>query len=672
MKRVPFYFLLFLSLILAVAQAIFTLTGVVDLRGMLVSHTLLVSCFVFVQTSTKGQKSKWIRPFFYFLAATSIVINIWYMVNLQYILTRLPQVVQLTYLEAALGVTVVAIVLVGTWLTVGLAMVVLAAFFLFYAIVLGPFMPGLFATRAIPISELIEYLFFSDSGIFGTPIYVSAVYVYMFMIFGAFLKASGSGKLFTNLALAATGKSTGGAAKSAVIASGLFGTISGSAVANAALVGTLTIPLMVKGGYKPKTAAAIEAVASTGGQLMPPIMGAAAFLMAYILGVSYWAIAVAAVLPSMIYYGLLFISVDLYARRYKISERIEVPPFKQVLSEIFLIIPLLVIIEAIVVQYDVPFAAYLAFLSCIGVWLIRGFKSKRNIMSMILFALLSIGMIARIDILLITGLVAIIVAGGNLYSKSMTRKEVFEAFIDTTSSMGTVAMACACAGIIIGVLTITGLSLRLTAIMTSASGSNIVVLLLLTAVAAYILGMGMPTTAVYITVAVVLTPALIVLHVPPLVAHFFAFYTAMLCMITPPVALATYTTAGIAGENPTAVGFEAMKLGFLLFVLPFLFVSAPALLLIGTPIAIALTFANTFLALFPMAMGFVGYSLRPLGRMARFLYLASAALILYPELFTSLAGIALFAILLFQDLRRRRRLKDAVVKAVQPIRSNPT
>jgi len=641
-----------LSLFLAVAQVLSTITGLFDLRALLVSHTMLILSVTVLDIARTKRKS--LKVGLSLSALLPLIILVWYLVNLERILTRMPMVNPISSFELSLGLIAIGMILFGALISTGWPLVVLTSFFLLYASFLGPYMPDILASRTIPLAELIDYVFMCDGGIFGTPIYVSAIYVYLFILFGAFLTVSGGGKIFTDLAFLTFGKSVGGPAKASVISSALFGTVSGSAVANVVMTGTFTIPLMKKAGYRPSMAGAVETVASTGGQLMPPVMGAAAFLMAYILGISYWSVALAAMLPAILYYAMLFLCVDLEARKYQIGKTIEIPKFREVLASIYLLLPFFVIIEALALFYDVPSAAYMAFLSILSIWCLQGLKKIKEAVSVLVFIFFLIALYLRIDLLVVTipVVLAFIVIG--LFSRYIKIVDVLESFLETTKSMGAVAMSCASAGLIVGVLMLTGLSLRFTGILTSLAGGNFFVLLILVSISAYILGMGMPTTAVYITVAIILTPALIQLGTPPLVAHMFAFYTAMLSMITPPIALAAYAAAGIADEDPMKVGFTAMRLGFPLFFLPFIFVFKPALLLIGTPIDIVLIFINVFISLFPLAIGFIGYSIRPIPPLERIIYIVSGFLILLPEIYSSLIGGATFTALLLLDRARSK------------------
>lgn len=640
MKIIPLP--LFISIILCLIQLFYIVIGF-DLRALLVGHLFLILSLIFLNFKKK---------FTLIFAALPIIILAWYLSNLEYILTRLPFVKPISDIELLFGLITIGLVMLGTWTTVGWPMTILTIFFLLYALFLGPFMPSILTSRAIPIREFIDYIFLGDGGIFGTPLYVSANFVYIFILFGSFLKNSGAAQVFNDIALTLSHKSWGGPAKASVIASSLFGTVSGSAVANVVMTGTWTIPLMMKTGYKPAMAAAVETVASTGGQIMPPIMGAAAFLMAYLLGMSYWSVAIAAALPAILYYAMVFTIVDLEARKYKIGRGLEVRNVREVLFSLYLLLPLILIITAIALFYDVPSAAYLASLLTLLIWSLLRFTSDgiRILASIFSYIFFVFTMYIKLDILMITIFTLVVMGICSLLSFNKKKfYEIADSISEAAQSILSIAMACASAGLIVGSLTLTGLSLKFTSILLHLSGGNIVVLLILTAIASYILGMGMPTTAVYITVVILLTSALITSGIPPLVAHMFAFYTAMLSMITPPVALAAFAAAGIAKEDPFKVGLQSIKLGFLLFILPFLFVYKPALLLIGSWLDILLSFFNTLISIFPISIAFVGYSFKTINIIYRALYMISGILILIPEIYTSILGLSLFIFLLIKD-----------------------
>jgi len=669
-KNISLYISYFISLILGAVQLLFVTTRLVELKALLVAHVFLILALAFLISSDKYKERKSVFHLFIIFSVFSIVILGWYLKNLEFIITRLPFVTRLSHIELIMGIFAISLIIIGSWFYVGWPMTLLVLFFLAYALFLGPYLPGLLKTRAVSIEEFIDYTFLGDGGIFGSPVYVSAVYVYLFVLMGVFSGYCGAQKIFNDAALAVTWRSYGGAAKASVIAGALIGTITGSAVAATVAVGSFIAPLIIESGFDKVKAGALLACVGTGSQLMPPIMGAAAFLMAYLLGISYWRVAIHAALPAILYYALIFIQTDLEARRRGIRGLMTaIPKWRSVVESLYLLLPLAVIFSAIALFYDVAYAGYLSFITSLFTWTLRDFMIQnifKWIISSIYLVLIILAMHLRIDIALVTAMVVfciliLILLRILLKSKinpngvTISISSILEGFYKASKDMISVAVACAAAGIIIGSLTITGLNLKLSTLLMQWSGGNLTLLLLLTMGVAYVLGMGMPTSAVYVTVAATLTPALIMAGLHPVVAHIFSFYAAMLSMITPPVALASFAAAGIVKENPFKVGLGAMKFGLMLLVLPFIFAYKPALLAIGTPLEIMATFINTLISFFPLSIAFIGYSNRALGYAERLLYLLSAALILIPEVYTSIVGLAIFLLLLMYDKRLSKK-----------------
>ncbi len=402
------------------------------------------------------------------------------------------------------------------------------------------YFPGPFAHGGLTFEEVFAGLYTTLEGIFGVALGVSSTYIVAFVIFGAFLGQSGGSEFFFNLAQSLFGTVRGGPGKVSVMSSSLFGTVSGSAVANVMVDGWLTIPMMKKVGFKAHVAGAIEAVASTGGQIMPPVMGAAAFIMAEILGVPYYKVALAAAIPALLYYFCLFIVIDLEAAKLGISglKRADLPKFKDVmLSEGHLLIPLFILIVMLIVFLYSPMKASLY--TIIAILLVSYLKPKSR----------------------------------------MTPRKIFAALREGGINTISVASACACAGIIVGMFSLSGLGHKLSYILVQISGGSLFLLLFLTAVCNVILGMGMPTTAVYIILATLAAPALVKLGISPMAAHLFVFYFGCLSHITPPVALAAYAGASLAGAPPMKTGFAAWRIGLVGFIVPFMFVYGPALIL---------------------------------------------------------------------------------------------
>ncbi|MFC6658559.1 TRAP transporter permease [Roseibium salinum] len=407
------------------------------------------------------------------------------------------------------------------------------------------------------------------------PLAVGTIIVLLFVFFGRLLFAAGGGSFFTDLAMAATGNTRGGSAKISVVGSALFGSISGSAVSNVVTTGVVTIPLMERGGYTKKDAGAIEAVASTGGQLTPPIMGAAAFLMAEFLDISYMIVAAAALLPAMLYYLGVFVQVDLIAGRDRIQAADEVGmTTRQVLAEGWHFgLPFAVLLGALFWwRLDPEDSALLASIAIVLVGFLRGYRGQR-----------------------------------------LTLKTFGRVFIDTGIGMVDLILVVAAAGFVIGILNVTGLGFALTLVLVDTVGSNVVLLLLISAVICVILGMGMPTSGVYVLLAALVAPSLVEAGIQPIAAHLFILYFGMMSMITPPVALAAFAAATITKADPLATGLAAMRVGWAAFILPFVFVASPALLLDGTPVEIALTTVLTAVGITAVTAGIVGFWSRDLG-----------------------------------------------------------
>ena len=486
---------------------------------------------------------------------------------------------------------------------VGWPIVLVALVFVLYAR-FGKYLPGFFAHRGFTWTRIINHMYLTTEGILGSPIGVSSTFVFMFILFGAFLNKTGLGKFFIDLALAAAGHQAGGPAKVAVISSGFFGTISGSSVANTVTTGTFTIPLMKSIGYEGHFAGAVEAASSTGGQLMPPIMGAAAFIMSDFIGVPYITIAIAAVLPALLYYMAVFIMIHMEAKRLGLKglPREQLPNTKKIFMEGgHLLIPLFVIIYMLIKGYTPLKAAFYSILITVAVAMMR--KNTRLKLS-----------------------------------------DIVDAFDEGARSSLGVAAACACAGLVIGSVTLTGIGLKLANGIVSLAGGHLFFTLVLTMVTSILLGMGLPTTAKYIVLASMAAPAIQKFGVPVLAAHMFIFYYGIIADLTPPVALAAYAGAGIAGAEPMKTGFTALRLAVAGFLIPYFFAYNPELLMINA------SFANTTVPALTAIGGTVllslaaaGYWLRNLHMYERAILLAGALLLIQPGWMTDVAGVAIGA-----------------------------
>ncbi|MGI9380403.1 MAG: TRAP transporter permease [Methyloligellaceae bacterium] len=513
---------------------------------------------------------------------------------------------ELTELEFYLGLVATLIVLEATRRSIGWPIVILAIIFLLYAYY-GSYMPGLAAHRGYSVERIISQLYLGGSGIFGTPLGVSATFVILIVLFGAVLERSGAGKVLMDVATALTGRSRGGPAKASVVGSSLMGMISGTAVANVLTTGTISIPLMKRNGYRSEVSGAVEAVASTGGQLMPPVMGAAAFLMADLTGISYFEIARAAILPAVVYYVVLFAVVHLEAVKSGIDILAldELPSLRETLLHGgHLLLSLPVFVYMLFDGYSVMYSSFWAF-----------------------FAAVCLSYVRRITWL--------------------TPEKLIKAAVSGAEAIIPVATACACAGIIIGVITLTGLGLKFSSLVVTLSGGNLFAALLLTMIASLILGMGLPTAAAYILVATLVAPALVQMGVNLLAAHLFVFYSAMLSSITPPVALAAYAAAGLAKANPFSIAKHACQFGIAAFIVPFFFAYSPAILGINVSyVAIIQAGITSIIGGLCLAIVVQGWALRSINFIERFGFLITAGLVLAPDWKTDVIGLLIGSLLI--------------------------
>jgi TRAP transporter 4TM/12TM fusion protein len=484
------------------------------------------------------------------------------------------------------GAVVVIGVMEGVRRRAGWMLFGIVAVFLVYAL-LADRVPGRLIGRELSPQRLVDYVGFDSSAVFSTPLAVGTITVLLFVFFGQLLFAAGGGAFFTDLAMAATGRTRGGSAKIAVAGSAMFGSISGSAVSNVATTGVITIPLMRRGGHSKEDAGAIEAVASTGGQLTPPIMGAAAFLMAEFLDMPYAAVAGAALLPAIIYYFGTFLQVDLMAARDGIAapDDADLTVRKVMAKGWHFLAPFAVLLYALFgMRMDPEDSALLASVAIVAAGFLRGYDGTR----------LTVAKLGRV-------------------------------FVETGTSMVDLILVVAAAGFVIGVLNVTGLGFALTLVLVDAVGASLILLLLVSALVCIVLGMGMPTTGVYVLLASLVAPSLVEAGVTPIAAHLFILYFGMMSMITPPVALAAFAAAAISKAGPFATGMAAMRIGWAAFILPFAFVANPGLLMQGSPVAIATAAGLTMLGVAGVTAGITGYWARRLGFGLRVLFVGLGA-----------------------------------------------
>jgi len=516
-----------------------------------------------------------------------------------------------------MGTILCLVLFEATRRTLGWPLAIIGIVFFLYA-VLGDILPGMLNHQGNVYERVIASLYATTIGIFGIPLSVCATFIILFVIFGAFLNVSGADKSFMNLALSLAGKSTGGVAKVAVISSGMMGMISGSTVANVATTGAVTIPMMKRRGYPAYIAGAIEAVASTGGQFTPPIMGAAAFIIAEFIGVSYIKVAFAAAIPAGIYYVLLFFAIHFISLRMGLLglPRDELPPFRKAFFEsIHLTFPISVLVILMAMHYTPMYAALWSIFALLSTCMLRK-KTRLDLRKLLL---------------------------------GLERGAV---------TMAPISTACATAGLVVGVLAMTGLGMKFSYLLISMSGNNLFIALFLTMLASLLLGMGLPTAASYLILAAIGAPALVQMGAPKMGAHLFIFYFAIISNITPPVCLASYTAAGLAGAKPQKTAFEAVRISIVLYVIPYIFVYQPAIILQAPALDILIAVPTYILGVIAAAATMQNHLIVRNKMYERAMILLACIGLLYPSRILSLFGLAIFVTVLMLQNRRKPLTKS--------------
>ena len=507
----------------------------------------------------------------------------------------------------------------------GNPLVIITLVFVAYAF-LGKYIPGFLNQPGMTLKKFTSLVYLTTDGIFGSPLYASASYVVLFVLLGAIMSVSGIGDYMTNLATSLFGHMRGGPAKVAVVASGFFGSISGSPTANVIGTGTFTIPMMKKNGFEPEFAAAVEATASTGGAIMPPIMGSTAFIMAEMLGIPYTAVAKAALIPAILYFLAVLFGVDIYAAKHGLKgiPRSQLPKVRSMLKQIYMLAPLI----------------FLIF--CMAVFNMTIVRSG-----------------------LLTIIVTLVLVEINPKTR-MTKEQWLQIPVQTVKSAVSVGIACAMAGIISGVIMGSGLGYRISSILTSVAGTSMLLLLVLTMVVSLIMGMGVPTTAAYLVLASLVAPTMIQLGIPPLAAHMFIFYFGCISSITPPVALAAYAGAGLAGCDPNKTGYKAFRLSFCSCLMPYLFVYNPVLLMEGGVLDILWSLVTALIGAYLLASGFEGFFFRwSLKWFERPLMILGAVMLIVPGMVTDLVGIAIIVVEFVTEFMFKRSEKFVPVTVSQ-------
>lgn len=588
--------------VIAVAMCVFHLytavNGIFPTSIQRSVHLGFVMMLVFLVKPLKRRNMRW---FDYICAIVGGYSAFYVALNYDRFTTRIQLVSPITTLDTICCIVLIVLLLEGTRRATGIALPIIVCVFIAYCFA-GPYLPGVLYHKPVSMFKFVEYMYMGYEGIFGSALGSSSTFLFLFILFGAFLEDVGTGEYFIHLANRLVGWSRGGPAKAAVVSSAIFGSISGSAVANVYGTGIMTIPLMKKLDYEPTFAGATEAVASTGGQILPPVMGAAAFVMAEFLGVTYLDIIKAAAIPGIMYYVALMFMVHLRA------VKLDLKPMKEgfatneyMLKNCYLMIPLIVLIAILCMGYTAFKAVYFSILTILVI---------------------------------------------SILSRRLTFQKLLTIMVDGAKSAITIALACAASGIIVGVLTTTGLGVAFTSIVLHLSHGLLPLALLLTALACVILGMGVPTTAAYVIVSALCAPILTKMGVEAIAAHMFVFYFAVISAITPPVALAAYAGAHIAGADMMKTGVQATKLGISAFLMPFMFCYSPALLMQGTVTEVLSSVITCTIGSFCLAMFCEGYLFKKIHPVFRVLCFAAALLLIDQSLLTDIAGFALVAIII--------------------------
>lgn len=622
-KHIVFFGLLAFSLFQLYTAVFGQYTAYIQ-RSIHLGFALSLIFLLFPARKRKGERHK--VPFYdYILSLMAVGVGLYWPIMYNDLVFRVGRV---TEIDLAVGIVAVLLTLEATRRAVGLPITIIASLFLAYAF-FGPYFPGFLRHRGQDLDSVVQLMFYTTDGVLGTPLAVSATFIFTFLLFGAFLVKTGVGQYFNDLAVSFAGHLTGGPAKVAIFSSALQGTISGSSVSNVVTSGSYTIPMMKKLGYKKEFAGAVEAAASTGGQIMPPIMGAAAFLMVeFIGGVTYWEIAKAAAIPAVLYFTGVWIMTHFEAKRLGLKglEKDQLPDRKEVVKKLYLLLPIVAIVVLLFIGVPTMHAALYGIL------------------------------------------LTVVVSAFNKETR-LGFKDIIEALVDGARTALTVAAATAAAGIIVGVVVKTGLGLGLANGLVSASGGSILLTLFFTMLASIVLGMGSPTTANYVITSTIAAPAIIALlmigepvgaAVPVVIAvsaHLFVFYFGIIADITPPVALAAFAASGISGGEPIRTGFIASKLAAAAFIIPYMFVLSPSLLMMDTTLPeLAWVLLTAFTGMIAIGAGLIGFWYTKLNWITRIVVFAAGLALMYPEGIYSIIGGVVFLILFaFQWIAREKK-----------------
>ncbi|MCQ2610914.1 MAG: TRAP transporter permease [Treponema sp.] len=618
------YVTVIISCLFCIFQLYATLSGTVTAQILRATHLAFIQLLAFLLFPASKKMRKDTLPWYdVVLGLIGAACWMYIVINFQQLVTRTGDYL---FMDILVGVVGIIILFESCRRIVGIPIAIIAAVFIIYGLV-GPYMPGFLNHRGYKPARIVTHLFYNTEGIMGTPIGACSTFIFLFLLFGALLEKTGIGQFFIDACNAIAGGASGGPAKVAVLSSALLGTVSGSSVSNTVGSGSFTIPMMKKLGYKPAFAGAVEAAASTGGQLMPPIMGAAAFLMAESLGMPYLTIVKAAIIPALLYFTGIFMTVHLEAKKLGLKglPKDQLPKFWPLfIRKGYMILPLVVIIVFLCMGRTAVYAALMGIISCLVIGVVTSFVD------------LACGRKPTFGV-----------------------KDIVEIMCTTARNTISVGIACAMAGIIIGIVTLTGIGLKFAAGLISISHGVAFITLLLTMLASIVLGMGAPTTANYLITSTITAGAIIGLGYQPLAAHMFAFYFGIIADITPPVALAAIAGAAIAKSRPIETALNATKLAIGAFIIPYIFVFSPQILMIETTVPALLWITFTALVgMFSLSASLEGWVVGKVQWPFRILFAGAGLLCIVPETKTDFIGLALMIVLVSVNVLLSRNAKN--------------
>ncbi|MBN2827577.1 MAG: TRAP transporter permease [Tissierellales bacterium] len=614
-KKLNKWMIIIFSVILGCFQLYTSFNGILEpLIQRSIHLSLILSIAFLIYPVNKNGKIGWDGIV---LSIIALIFIGYIAYNYNYIISKMGTSSQI---DIFFGIISILLLIEATRRSNGLPLVILTIIFIAYAF-LGRYMPDMIAHKGYNLNEMIYYIFLSTEGIFGTALGVSSIYIYLFIMFGAVLQKTGLGEFFNDISLSLLGQFSGGPAKVAVVASGLMGTINGSAVANVATTGAFTIPMMKNVGYSSVFAAAVEATSSVGGYIMPPIMASTAFIMAEMLKIPYLTIVKSAIIPAVLYYLAIILMVHFRAKKTGLHgiKKSELPIFKDVMkTRGFLLIPIVILVTLLVLGYTPLFAAFYGIVSAV----IVSFFSKAT---------------------------------------QLKPNDYIDIFVISAKNTLSVAIACGIVGVVLGTATITGIGLRAASTIVSLGGGNVLLTLFFTMLASIIIGMGLPSIPTYILTVTMAAPALTSIGIPALAAHMFAFYFGSMANLTPPVALAAFTGAGIAGSDPTKTGFAAMKLAAAGFLIPYVFVFSPEMLLIDTTIfEIARITFTGILGVLALSFSIEGFGLVKSELWERILGLVCALLLVTTQLSTDILGVIIFVSIFAYQINKSKNTSNVL------------